>query len=393
MNGRKVVQIIPALTRGGAERMVVDLGNGLAELGDQVHMIPLWDAGEAGLQSMVSTRVKVTIIQRNKERVLARYLRSLHWLLNNWRWLRSTDIVHVHLTQPSLMGTALYFLRCASRGRYPRIVETYHAVGMPINKRLRTVHRLNMRFRDGLVLMAEDSYWSTFMSRAKDLSIEKIPNGVSDSGCPASLDSVQLFFQSLGLRQGVDKLVGIVSRVTAERSPLETADVLIRVLIRTKPETHVVWGGDGPLRAQLEKQIEASGVGHRFHLLGPVTDPNTLMTASSVYLTLSVREISGISALEAVFCKTPVVAIQMDKSYQASKEDFIWSSTSNSQVESKIIGLLSDKEARQSFSGRQQAIASTRFNKETMTRLYDEFYAKIEGAPLPTSESSRPQDV
>lgn len=374
MPAKDIIHVIPALTIGGAERMLVDLVNGMADAGHRVRIVVAWKAQDSKLQSAVSRGVEISAMMENEPSTLHRYAKGVWWLIRNRAQFLKADVVHVHLTQASFYGSLLYLVRQVARAESPLIVETYHSVGMPVSKALRWFHRANMRFRDGVVFMASDPYLARLAVAAPGLKVETIQNGVSPKGCSASQGSVENFLHSLGLSRSKNRLIGTISRVVPERRPLEIADVLIGVLREMGPETHAVLGGEGALLRVLREKINTSGVSDRFHLLGLVEDPHTVMSSLSVYLTLNVGETTGISALEAVFCRVPIVALQLEKSHALGPTDWIWTSASVSEVTAECVNLLRNLGRRTSVQEEQFKVAETRFDAKTMVEQYLEFY-------------------
>jgi glycosyltransferase involved in cell wall biosynthesis len=229
--------------------------------------------------------------------------------------------------------------------------------------------------------MASDPFLERFSSKNRRIKVQTIQNGVSPKGCPASEASVGSFFHSLGLSRGKNLLIGTVSRVVAERRPLEVADILINVLRETGPETHAVLGGEGALLTELRDKIRRSGVSDRFHLLGLVEDPLLVMSSLSVYLTLNVRETTGISGIEAALCRVPIVALQLEESHAVGPADWIWSSASASEVTAECVEMLRNPGRRALAEEKQYQVAENLFVADKMVERYLEFYESLETRP------------
>jgi L-malate glycosyltransferase len=82
-------------------------------------------------------------------------------------------------------------------------------------------------------------------------------------------------------------------------------------LVRDLPDLHWVIVGDGPLRAELQRQITSLGVQHRVHLLGALEDPHRALAQADVFVLSSVAEGLGSSVLAAMARRVPIVATRV----------------------------------------------------------------------------------
>ena len=132
-----------------------------------------------------------------------------------------------------------------------------------------------------------------------------IPNGVDTTlFCPSSHN--QRLRAELGIPLDIP-LVGLVGRLRPEKAH----DVFLQaaVLVReTMPQAMFVLVGDGPLRPQIEAQIEGLGLGERVLLLGYRRDMPDVYAALNVCVLCSRNENFPNVLLEAMACEVPVVA-------------------------------------------------------------------------------------
>jgi glycosyltransferase involved in cell wall biosynthesis len=82
-------------------------------------------------------------------------------------------------------------------------------------------------------------------------------------------------------------------------------------LVRDLPDLHWVIAGEGPLRRELEAQIQGLAVQDRIHLIGALDDPHRLLTAADIFVLSSVSEGLGSSILAAMVRGVPVVATRV----------------------------------------------------------------------------------
>lgn len=350
--------------------MLVDLANGTVRSGHRVTVVAGWDTDESLMSSRLLAEVEVITMMSKRPSTASRYLRGLLWLHRNSSLIWAADIVHVHLTQSSILGTVVYLCRKFLRKNRPLVIETYHSVGMPMSRILRWLHSKNSRRRDALVLMATDDYWTNFRVRNHNLRVEFIANGVSGEIVPAPREETDAFFQSLGLNPEEHSLFGTIGRFNSERDPVALARVLLEVLKDSGENVHAAMGGEGPLLEKVRNYVEEAGLSDRFHLLGLVVDPIPIMSSFSIYVTANVGPVTGIAALEAAFCKIPIVALQFDKSYEHGHGDWIWSSKDSGAAASRIKRLLADTYERQEVAEIQHRVASEKFTSNQMVERY-----------------------
>lgn len=363
----KILHVLPALTKGGAERVAVDLANASIAAGHEVSMVLAYPVDPALLQDELNPQVDVKFIRPRRSRA-ASYAAIVPFIHRHRKWLQSHDVVHCHLTYGSIFGSLLSGLTARS----PAIVETYHAVGMEIPGWKRALHQLLLKRRDAVVLMAEDSYWRGFRNRHADHVVQLVPNGVSRRPA-ASQAHVAALRREAGVPADVG-LVGSVGRLQHERRP----DALVRAFAvaaeTLPPSVHLLLGGEGPARAGLAELAHRLGIGDRVHFCGLVLDPAAVFGNLELYLTVNVGPITGIAALEAAMSGLPVVAFQMLSDSDQSDQDWIWSSNDPVALGRNVAALLSDCDVRRALADRQQRFALERHSLEAMADAYTGIY-------------------
>jgi glycosyltransferase involved in cell wall biosynthesis len=102
-------------------------------------------------------------------------------------------------------------------------------------------------------------------------------------------------------------LVGFVGRLVREKDPLAFV-ALIAGVRRTRPDVHGVIVGDGPLRAGVERAVDAYGLGASCRVLGARGDVPALLAGLDVFVLTSESEGFPFVILEAMALERPVVA-------------------------------------------------------------------------------------
>ena len=86
--------------------------------------------------------------------------------------------------------------------------------------------------------------------------------------------------------------------------------MLLRAFARVagqRDNVDLLLAGDGPLRGDLERQVQAAGIGHRLKFLGIRSDVPDLLRAADVFALTSVSEAASLTLIEAMACARPSV--------------------------------------------------------------------------------------
>lgn len=370
----KIVQVLPALTKGGAEKVAVDLANGLVASGDEVAMVVAYPVDPELQQRALDPRVDLHFIRTSRSRFGA-YASMLPWLAKNRRWIAGFDIVHCHLTFGSAFGAALSGLRRAGGKTRPKIVETYHTVGTPIGVAERRLHMALSATHDGLVTMAMDGPWRRFLANHPELCSTLIPNGISlPIEMPAAAET-QAYRRRCGIPDKA-KVVGTVGRLVEGRKPADLIAIFGQIA-KVMPGVHFMMAGDGPERERVEALARSLGLAERVHFPGLTVRPALPFSIIDVYISLNVGAITGIAALEAAAARVPIVALQLNPDHRAGPDDWIFSSRSKDEVASEAVRLLRSPKARSVLAGHQQAHVRSRHSRDAMTEAYKAFYRRV----------------
>jgi len=370
--------MIPALTKGGAERVAVDLANSSARNGHMVTVVAGWKVDEQLLRVRLLPVVGVLyMIDEPPSNRLQCYRIGFAWILRNLVWLLRQDVLHLHLTQMAVFGTVLYILRWLSRVRGPAIIETYHAVGMRISDRLRYFHAWNCQWRDAIVFMALDPFWQNFISRNPALPAEMIPNGIDAPIGAAPDDAVLAYLREIGVPRSATRIIGTVGQFRADRSPMTIARILIDVLKRTPDDVHALFVGSGPELESVRALVTMERISARFTLPGIIGEPRLAMSAMSLYLTINVGEVTGIAALEAAYCGTALVGLQMLPNELTHENNWIWSSSDPACVTERMISILADSDKLSDIAKKQHAHAVSNHAITSAYERYVKLYNRI----------------
>ena len=98
---------------------------------------------------------------------------------------------------------------------------------------------------------------------------------------------------------------------TGELNKNKNQKTLLQAAARLKdqiPNLKILFAGNGPLQAELEKQVEESGLKENVCFLGYRTDLEKIVPATDLVVSCSYREGLPLNIIEAMLCKKPIVA-------------------------------------------------------------------------------------
>lgn len=370
----KIVHLLPALTKGGGERVAVDLANHAAAAGHEVTMVAGFAYDPAVLRDALDPAVEVRYVSPERPGKAGLYLAGLRWFRRHRAWLRQQDVLHCHLTYGAAMGAFVWLMRRLGRWPRPAIVETYHAVGMPIPAASRWLHARLAARRDVLALMAGDDYWRRFVAKHPKLISAVIPNGVAVPEGEVSANERLAFRRSVGIPDDAEFIVGTVGQLRPERRPSLFLPIFAEIARALGPKTHFILAGDGPELPRLREAVARDGLEGRVHLPGLVPSARLPASMMDLYLTLNVGAITGIAALEAGFAGTPIIAVQLVEGRRSEPGDWIWSSSDTAEVSAHAIDLLRWPKKRAELAERQQAYVKANHVVGVMGEAYEALY-------------------
>jgi glycosyltransferase involved in cell wall biosynthesis len=134
-----------------------------------------------------------------------------------------------------------------------------------------------------------------------------IPSAVDIEGAPAPGRASVRY--ALGIPEN-GRIAVSLAALTPEKDQ-STLVAAAALLVRDLPDLHWVIAGEGPLRGLLEQRIAEAGVSNRFHLVGQLPDPHTVLAGADVCVLSSTSEGLGSSILAAMALGVPVVATRV----------------------------------------------------------------------------------
>jgi glycosyltransferase involved in cell wall biosynthesis len=290
----RILQIIPTLDRGGAERQFALLAAGLPRDRFDVHVCVLTRDGPLG-EALRAAEIQYTLINKTWKVDPAAFLRLKRHIAD-----LQPDIVHTWLFAANSYGRIAAIqnkVKCLIAGE--RCVDSWKswrelAIDRRLAKRTQCIITNSQAVRD-------------FYERQKvrPALYKVIHNAVEQPVANREQKRAELF-QKLNLPAD-SRLLGAVGRLWPQKRVKDliwAADLLKCV----RDDTHLLIVGDGPQRWRLEKFRDQCDIRDRVHFLGERSDAREIIAALDCLWLASSFEGQSNVVLEAMAAGVPVVA-------------------------------------------------------------------------------------
>jgi len=280
----KILQVVNSLRKGGAERLVSLMHQGLLQQGIDSYVVTL--AGTPGGDNRIESLDVRSLYSIQALLRLGRYLRQKRW--------EDLDLIHVHLFPPQLYVAILRNLITPRA----RIITTEHSTW-------------NRRRKSRLLRLIDSSMYQQYFS------IACISEGARDALAvwqPAIKTRLKVIYNGIETEE--------FAKISRTRRPVEVSprlvsvgnltvqkgyDKVIEALMMIEIPFRYDIAGEGDRRLQLEAQIHRLGLENKVRLLGYTSDVATLLSECDVFVLYSRWEGFGLAVVEAMASGLPVV--------------------------------------------------------------------------------------
>jgi N-acetyl-alpha-D-glucosaminyl L-malate synthase BshA len=366
---------------GGSGVVATELARALAERGHRIHLISSeppfrWRDGVPGL---FFDKVLVPPYPLFHE---PQYLLALTNTIVRVAEREQLDIVHAHYAVPH--ATAAYLARQmldVSSGGRQRTVTTLHGTDITLvgsDPSYRRVVAFSIERSDGVTAVSQSLRADTISALGLARDIDVIPNFLDceayrrkpDPGLRARLCPPERY----------DSLVIHISNLRPVKRVGVALDVFRRIRRRVRARFVVV--GDGPDRADVERQVAEDALEDDVVFLGEQDDLVPLLSISDLFLLPSIQESFGLAALEAMACGVPVVASKvggLPEIIEDGVTGFVCPPDEVDGMADRGVALLTDSHLHARVADHASRMVRTIYSTERVVPVYEAAYRRILG--------------
>lgn len=290
----RVFHLIKSLGRGGAEMLLTD-GPESSDPAQFAYGFGYFLPHKNALVSNLERIGDVACFPATGPLGMLSQARSVAQHLRRWK----ADVVHCHLPLAGVVG------RLAGAWAGVPVVYTEHNVIERYHPATRFAAKATWRLQRQVVAVSAEVKQSIARRFGDKVPVRVVRNGVSLQRFARQGPRSSEVRARLGLAEDA-VLVGTVA-VFRQQKRLDLWLRAASLLLRQHPQTRFLLVGDGPLKPQVEKQIQELGLSGKVHLPGLQPDVTPYLMAMDAYLMSSDFEGVPIALLEAMAMEVPPV--------------------------------------------------------------------------------------
>ncbi len=365
---------------GGSGVVATELAHALALRGHQVCLISSeppfrWRWGVPGL-SFEPVEIPSYPLFREPQ-----YLLALTNTIARVAEARRLDIVHAHYAVPH--ATAAYLSRVmlaqAPGVSAPATVTTLHGTDITLvgsDPSYARVVAFSIERSDGVTTVSNSLKADTIDALGIRHDIHVIPNFLDCAEYRRRVDP--------DLRARIcptDRYDALVLHVSNFR-PVKRVDVALEVFrrIRRHVRARFVLVGDGPVRANIDRQVLEHGLAEDVMFVGSQQDLVAWLSIGDLFLLPSAKESFGLAALEAMACEVPVVASNVGGLPEIIHDGitgFTCPPDAVDMMAERGIALLTDPALRARITQAAVDMVRTRYCTDRIVPLYEAEYRSV----------------
>lgn len=366
-----ILHILPNLSRGGAERVAVDILKNLDRERFAPALLLFKDNHQGEEMRAELSAAGVPIISLHKRLLIdplniALIIRAVAKL--------KPDIIHTHL------GGDIYGVLAGRLKKVPIIVSTEHNVNKSARKSAELIKKLNLKSLTKIFAVSsavrEDAISRYHLNPDK---ITVVYNGVDSNFFDQSTVS-----DWLPARVDTEKVViGALGRLSPQKGFMS----LIEAAAKTKNKNYLIEiGGVGEMAGELRKRIKDLELINRVRLIGPVNTKNFLSQVD-IFVLPSLWEGLGLVILEAAASAKPIIASATGGILEILNEDNAWlfPAGDDDTLAQKIDFLINNLNTQETQFKVEAVknLVKERFSLEKMVAKYSQWYETLLNSSKP----------
>jgi N-acetyl-alpha-D-glucosaminyl L-malate synthase BshA len=372
------IGIVCYATVGGSGIVATELAKALAARGHDVHVLSTETPFRLGeyQPGLAFHRVQTPSYPLFRE---PQYLLSLATRIVQVSREFHLDIVHAHYAVPH--AAAAYLAKqilLESPGHVPQVVTTLHGTDITLvgsDRSYSETVAFSIEHSDGVTAVSESLKSDTYRVLKVHREIAVIPNFLD---CTLHRRTPHPMLRARHCPPGCEKLVVHVSNFRPVKRVRAVVAVFARIAARVPSRLLLV--GDGPDLSDGLDLARELGIADRVEALGEQDEVTPLLSISDLFLLPSAQESFGLSALEAMACRVPVVASRvggLPEVVEHGASGFLHDPEDIDGMAASGIALLTDTKMHASFAERGRRVVTGRFCADLIVPQYEAFYDRL----------------
>ena len=362
----RVLQVIPKLGTGGAERLVLDLAKHLDSRQFDVSIVSLYPfSGESFEMEAANTGLPIFYLSKRRGLDLEIFIQVTK-LVKKFQ----PHVVHNHLY---LLYT---LLPACLLSRVPVRIHTVHSIA---TREVSGIHRYIHRCAFKHLKVIPVSISSIVLETIRDVyGIYESPviyNGIDTDRFMPSEAHRRIWRLKNGIPEDVMVFVNIARFQTPKNHRL-----LIEAFyytVQTIPNVMLLLVGDGELRSDISKIVNDKGLQNSVKFLGVRTDIPDILNATDVFVLSSDWEGLPISIIEAMAAGKPVITTDVGGVSELIinyRNGILVPRGDVQQLTEAMKKLAKDREMADGMGKQGRLMVREKFDVQTMARQYGELY-------------------
>lgn len=350
----KIVQIINALTYGGAQNLLLSLSLSLKNNGDSVTVISFKDGPiryeleSAGIQVFILGEAFFDF---------PGFL-SLYKLIKNIK----PDLIHSHLFKATILSR---IVNCMLKTRV-MLVSSIHGRETQL---FHYAEKLTNRFSNVLVFPSKylAEWYSLNISNSSTSRLIVIPPGAvcnKDTELKTKQERI-----SIGVLSRLHPVKGVETILEACKN-LKNRGISFKLLI----------GGDGVLRSKLEQMAIESGLKSHVEFFGKIQNSKQFLDGIDIFVAPSLQEAFGIHVCEAMERNLPVIASNvggLPEIISNKNNGFLFEAGNSEQLTNVLLELINNTQLRTRIGKLARKTILTKFSRNSALKNYLSVYNNL----------------
>jgi N-acetyl-alpha-D-glucosaminyl L-malate synthase BshA len=364
-------------TFGGSGVVATELAMALAQGGDEVHVISYALPSRLAL---VSERLSFheVVVPHYPLFDYPPYSLALATQMVEVARHQGLELMHVHYAVPNAVSAVL--AREILEPQPLKVVTTLHGTDITLvgnDRNYLPTTRFGIERSDAVTTVSRWLEEATRRELGVIKPIKVVPNFIDPKRYEALADpnSAQRWVRN------DEKILVHISNFRPVKRVMDVVKIFLRV--REQLPARLLLVGDGPERARIERYCRECGACGDIHFIGNLPTVEEVLAGADLFLLPSEMESFGLSALEALACKVPVIASDtggLPDVVVDGENGYLRPIGDVEAMSAAALELLQDDEKRRAFGEASRRWAVEQFNQAKVVAQYRDLYEEVLGS-------------